>query len=286
VMPFGLCNAPGTFQAMINKVLHELLDEGVIVYIDDILIYSEDEESHIRLVEKVLQKLKDNHLCASIKKSVFHASEVEYLGYHISKLGIAMSPEKVQTIKDWAPPRSVKHVQQFLGFANFYRRFIEGFSKVARPLTELTKKEKHVQNAKNAKNVQNAQNVQNAKNAKNAQNVQNAKNAKNAQNAQNAKNAKNERNADFVWTEECQQAFDRLKALFIEAPILVHFHPEKPTVVETDASDFALGAVLSQMQPESSRLHPVAYYSQPRELRNHQGAYSSTSSMGRASRRV
>jgi hypothetical protein len=186
----------------------------VIVYIDDILIYSEDEESHIRLVEKVPQKLKDNHLCASIKKSVFHASEIKYLGYHISKLGIAMSPEKVQTIRNWAPPRSVKHVQQFLGFANFYRCFIEGFSKVARPLTELTKKNK---------------------------------------------NAK--KNASFVWTEECQQAFDRVKALFTEAPILVHFHPEKPTVVETDASDFALGAIMSQMQPESSRLHPVAYYS-------------------------
>jgi hypothetical protein len=117
-MPFGLCNAPGTSQAMINKVLHNLLDEGVIVYINDILIYSENEESHIRLVEKVLY--------ASIKKSVFHASELEYLGYRISKLGIAMSPEKVHTIKAWAPPRSAKHVQQFLGFANFYRRFIEG----------------------------------------------------------------------------------------------------------------------------------------------------------------
>jgi hypothetical protein len=214
-MPFGLYNAPGTFQAMINKVLHELLDEGIIVYIDDILIYSKDEELHIRLVEKVLQKLQDNHLCASIKKSVFHASEVEYLGYRISKLGIAMSPEKVQTIKVWAPPRSVKHVQQFLGFANFYRRFIEGFSKMARPLTELTKKDKNAKNAKNAR---------------------------------------------FVWTDGCQQAFDRMKSLFIEAPILVHFHPEKSTVVETEASDFALGAVLSQVQ-ETSRLHPVAYQS-------------------------
>jgi hypothetical protein len=73
-MPFGLCNAPGTFPAMINKVLHDLLDEGVTVYFDDILIYSEDKESHIKLVEKVLQKLQDNHLCVSIKKSVFHAS--------------------------------------------------------------------------------------------------------------------------------------------------------------------------------------------------------------------
>jgi hypothetical protein len=118
-------------------------------------------------------------------------------------------------------------VPQFLGFANFYRRFIEGFSKVAKPLTELTNKDKHGQNAKNV---------------------------------QNAKHAKHAKKASFVWTEEYQQAFDRLKALFTEAPILVHFHPEKPTVVETDASDFALGAVMSQMQPESSRLHPVAYY--------------------------
>jgi hypothetical protein len=120
----------------------------------------------------------------------------------------------------------------------------------------------------------------------NAKNVQNAQNARNVQNARNARNAKNAKNASFVWSEECQQAFDRLNVLFTEAPILVHFHPEKPTVVETDASDFALGAVLSQIQSESSRLHPVAYYSQPRVLRNHQGAYSSTSSMGRASRRV
>jgi hypothetical protein len=82
-----------------------------------------------------------------------------------------MSPEKVQTIKVWAPPRSVKHVQQFIGFANFYRRFIEGSFKMARSLTELTKKEKHVQNAKNANNAQNVQNVQNAKNAKNAKNA-------------------------------------------------------------------------------------------------------------------
>jgi hypothetical protein len=102
--------------------------------------------------------------------------------------------------------------------------------------------------------------VQNTKNAKNAQNVQNAKNAQNAQNAQNANNAKNVGNADFVWTDGCQQAFDRLKSLFIEVPILVHFHPERSTVVETDTSDFAVRAVLSQAQ-DSGRLHPVAYHS-------------------------
>jgi hypothetical protein len=122
----------------------------------------------------------------------------------------------------------------------------------------------NAQNAENARNAQNAENARNANNAQNAQNVQsvqNAANARNTTNAQNAKNAKNVWNADFVWTDECQQAFDRLKSLLIEAPILVHFHPEKSTVVETDASDFALGAVLSQLQPETSRLHPVAYHS-------------------------
>jgi hypothetical protein len=215
VMPFGLCNAPGTFQAMINKVLQELPDKGVIVYIDDILIYYEDEEIHVELVKKVLAKLRANYLCASIKKSVFHTPEVEYLGYHISSEGIAMSPIKVKSIQDWAEPRSVKKVQQFLGFANFYRRFIDGFSKVARPLTELTKKEKDA--------------------------------------SAKAKSA-------FNWTEADGRAFATLKHHFTVAPILVHFHPEKPPLVETDASDFALGAVLSQVQ-ETKRLHPVAYHS-------------------------
>jgi hypothetical protein len=107
-----------------------------------------------------------------------------------------MSPIKVKSIKDWAEPRSVKNVQQFLGFANFYRRFNDGFSKVARPLTELTKQE-----------------------------------------------AKKK----FTWSEGAGSAFTTLKRLFTQAPILVHFHPEKPTVVETDASDFALSAVLSQV---------------------------------------
>jgi hypothetical protein len=140
VMPFGLCNAPATFQAMINTVLRELLDEGVVVYIDDILIYSKTEERHIELVKKVLEKLKQTRLCASIKKSCFHVSEVGYLGYQISSEGISMSPSKVKTIQEWVAPQKVKDVQAFIGFANFYRRFISGFSKIVAPLTELTKK--------------------------------------------------------------------------------------------------------------------------------------------------
>jgi hypothetical protein len=121
-----------------------------------------------------------------------------------------MSEKKVATIQHWTAPKKVKDVQSFLGFANFYRRFIEGFSKVCRPLTELTKN-----------------------------------------------------TTQYIWSEECQQSFDLLKRKFMEAPILVHFFPNRPTIVETDASDFALGAILSQEVPkeEGSGLHPVAFHS-------------------------
>ena len=125
-MPFGLYNAPASIQAMINKVLRELLDEGVIIYINDILIYSETEEEHIRLVQKVLEKLKKAHLCMAINKSHFHVKEVDYLGYVITDKGISLFPEKVRAVKAWNPPApdatsAVKWAKEFLGFANFYK---------------------------------------------------------------------------------------------------------------------------------------------------------------------
>lgn len=207
VMPFGLCNAPSSFQAMINEVLHDLLDQGVIAYIDDILIYSENMRQHVDLVQQVLQRLRDAGLHASIDKSFFHMKEVEYLGYQISEQGISMSKSKVNAVQEWPVPRNVKDVQAFLGFANFYRRFIEGFSKVCKPLTDLLRKE-----------------------------------------------------GKWFWTAACEQAFHQLKELFTSEPVLSHFHPTRRTVVETDASDFAKGAVLSQYG-EDGKLHPVAFYS-------------------------
>ena len=119
VMPFGLCNAPASFQAMINQVLRELLDEGVIVYINDILINSESEEEHIRLVSKVLEKLKKANLCVAINKSRFHVKEVNYLGYVISEKGICLSPEKIQAVQAWkltAPTTTsaLKWAQEFM----------------------------------------------------------------------------------------------------------------------------------------------------------------------------
>src|SRR6266704_2628320 len=100
-MPFGLCNAPSSFQAMMNEILHDLLDQGVIAYIDDILIYTESMRQHVHLVQKVLQRLKDVRLHASIDKYFFHLQEVEYVGYQITEQGISMSKEKVQTVQEW-----------------------------------------------------------------------------------------------------------------------------------------------------------------------------------------
>jgi hypothetical protein len=140
VMPFGLCNAPFTFQSMINGIFHDFLDEGVIAYLDDILIYSEDEESYIDLVRRVIERIRKAKLCVSINKSVIHQREVVFLGYHISEKGISMTSDNVEAVKSWPVPKNVKNVQAFLRFANFYRRFIQRFSKVCKPLMDLTRK--------------------------------------------------------------------------------------------------------------------------------------------------
>ena len=217
VMPFGLTNAPSTFQDMMNHVLSDLLDVGVLAYMDDILVYAKTKEEHDRLVKKVLRKLQENGLVVSPEKCVWKAQEVEFLGYVIGRNGIKMAREKVEAVLEWKPPKSLTEVQSFLGFANFYRRFIQDYSQVVRPLTELTKKEKK---------------------------------------------------EEWSWNPEAQAAFEKLKQRFTTAPILAHFDPAKAVIIETDASDFVLGAVLSQ-QDEDNRLHPVAFHSrkfQPAEI--------------------
>ena len=122
-----------------NKILREFLDHGVVVYLDDILIYSENMDDHIKLVQKVLERLEQHDLAVSLKKSVFHHEEVEFLGYIVKTSGVTMTDRKVKSVQNWAHPRSVKEVQIFIGFANFYRRFIKNFSKVCKPITETLK---------------------------------------------------------------------------------------------------------------------------------------------------
>ena len=140
VLPFGLCNGPASFQRYINGVLFDYLDDFCTAYIDDILIYSEDPLEHEMHVKKVLQRLADAGLQADIKKSEFFVTETKFLGYIISTNGVRMDPEKVAAIKDWKPPMTLKGLQSFLGFCNFYRAFLRAYGRVVRPLTKLTGK--------------------------------------------------------------------------------------------------------------------------------------------------
>ncbi|EIE91434.1 hypothetical protein G6F46_012399 [Rhizopus delemar] len=140
VMPFGLTNAPASFQGLINDTLREFLDLFVVVYLDDILIYSENLTDHYNHVNLVLEKLRGAGLYAKAEKCEFDVTEVEFLGFKISPKGIFMDQSKVSAITNWSTPRSVHDIQVFLGFSNFFRRFIQDYSKLTVPMTALTKK--------------------------------------------------------------------------------------------------------------------------------------------------
>ena len=140
VMPFGLTNAPAAFQRFMNDIFSDLLDVNVTVYLDDILIYSDDPAEHKQHVCEVLCCLQKHGLYARPDKCQFSVNSIKYLGFILSKDGLKMDPTKVQTIQDWPKPRKVKDIQSFLGFANFYRRFISEYSNIVVPLTRLTRK--------------------------------------------------------------------------------------------------------------------------------------------------
>jgi hypothetical protein len=143
-MPIGLTNAPATFQAYINRALSSLVDSICVVYLDDILIYSDSRESHLRHVREVLVRLCRFGLYANPKKCSFFASEMDFLGFIIGQDGIRIDPKRVETIANWPRPKSSYNVQVFLSFVNFYRRFIKGYSHIARPLNDLLKGSKGI----------------------------------------------------------------------------------------------------------------------------------------------
>ncbi len=143
VMPFGLSNSPSVFQAFINDVFRDMLNQWVIVYIVDILIYSETYEEHVRHVRTVLKRLLQHQLYAKAEKCEFHQETISFLGYVISSGGVAMDEQKVQAVVNWPQPTTLKELQRFLGFANFYRRFIRNFSTIAGPMTSMVKKGTH-----------------------------------------------------------------------------------------------------------------------------------------------
>ncbi|KAK3505726.1 hypothetical protein QTP70_020347 [Hemibagrus guttatus] len=209
VMPFGLTNAPAVFQALINGVFRDLLGRGVIAYIDDILVYSTSMEDHMRQVREVLARLQRFRLFAKLEKCEFSRTTVTFLGYVISPRGVEMDTNKVRAVSEWPAPATNKELQRFLGFANFYRRFIQSYSSVAAPLTSILR----------------------------------------------GKPKK------LSWTDQARAAFQRLKDCFTTAPILCHPDPDRPFVVEVDASSSGLGAVLSQRHGNPGRVHPCAFFS-------------------------
>lgn len=139
VVPEGLANAPAAFQRFLNTVFADMLDVNVIVYLDDILVYSDDPADHESHVREVLRRLRKHGLFCKLPKCEFNVTTCEYLGYILSPDGFRMSPEKISAVVDWPTPRKVKDVQSFLGFCNFYRRFIYAYSDITIPLTRLTR---------------------------------------------------------------------------------------------------------------------------------------------------
>lgn len=208
VMFFGLTNSPATFQTMMNDIFKELIDEGVvIVYMDDILVLTATLEKHREVVEKVLEILRTQKLYLKPEKCEFEKSQIEYLGLIISPGQVAMDPVKVEGVMAWPQPKDLREVQSFVGFVNFYRRFIQGFSEIARPLYELSQK-----------------------------------------------------NVTWKWGPAQTMAFEEIKKRITTAPCLVFPDQHQPYKIEADSSDYATGAVLSQLS-EDDKWHPVAFLS-------------------------
>ena len=142
VMPFGLCNAPATFQRIMNTILRDGLDKFVLVFLDDILVYSRMREEHIQHLCSILSRLRSEKFYGRLAKCDFFRTEVEYLGFDVGSYGIKPSLSKIRAIAEWPTPECVRDVRSFVGLANFYRKFIRWFSEIASPLTDLTKKDR------------------------------------------------------------------------------------------------------------------------------------------------
>ena len=138
-MSFGLTNAPAHFMYLMNSIFMPELDKFVVVFIDDILVYSKNKEEHAKHLRIVLTRLREHQLYAKFSKCDFWLKEVQFLGHILSAEGVAVDPSKVKDVLDWKPPTTVHQVRSFLGLAGYYRRFIPDFSKVSKSITELLK---------------------------------------------------------------------------------------------------------------------------------------------------
>ena len=193
-MPFGLAGAPATFLGAMNATLKPLLRKCVIVFFDDILVYSQTLSDHTQHLKEVLTLLRNDQWKVKQSKSSFGQTQIAYLGHVINKEGVYSDPSKIDKVAKWPTPVSAKDVQCFLGFAGYYHKFIEHFDILARPLFNLLKK-----------------------------------------------------GCMFVWTDETNTTFEELKKRLIAAPVLKLSDFTKKFIIDTDACDTWVGAVLQQM---------------------------------------
>jgi hypothetical protein len=207
VMAFGFANAPAYFQRWMSDILAPVINQRVENYLDDTATHHLDLGEHIRVNREVLKCFRKAGLFINARKCEFHKERMGFLGVEISPKGFEMERVKIEAIQDWRPPRNVRGVREFIGFCNFYRRFIKSFSEIARPLHDLTKVGQLWQ-----------------------------------------------------WTENEQHTFDTLKNMICESPVLIHVDPTHKFQMETDASSYAYGAILSQKATDNKH-HPVAFYS-------------------------
>ena len=208
VLPFGLTSAPSTFERLMETVFRGLQWETLLVYLDDIIVFSKDVNTHLQRLETVFQRLQKAGLKLKPAKCTLFQTEVTYLGHVVSEAGIATDPAKVEAVRNWPTPKDKPDVRAFVGTCSYYRRFIPGFSELAKPLTILTSNKKTV---------------------------------------------------NFVWTAECQRAFDKFKEILTQAPILAYPDFNLPYILDTDASGLGSGAVLSQKFKDFEKV--IAYYS-------------------------
>ncbi|XP_021732982.1 uncharacterized protein LOC110699774 [Chenopodium quinoa] len=141
-MPFGLTNAPEIFMDLMNRVFHPLMDNFVVMFIDDILVYSKNKEEHVEHLRAVLQTLRENKLYTKFSKCEFWLEKVAFLGHSVSKDGVEVDQAKIEAVKRWPTPKTVSDIRSLLGLAGYYRRFVKDFSKIAKPMTSLMKKDK------------------------------------------------------------------------------------------------------------------------------------------------
>ena len=214
VMPFGLCNAPATFQRLMHKVLGELIYKEAPVYLDDINIHTKTFKEHMINLRKVFEKMRKAGLKLRKEKCEFCKRELEFLGHLISGKGIKMNPDKVQIIKEIPRPKTVQEIQSFLGAIGYYRKFIKEFAKIAKPLSDLTKGA--------------------------------------------TRKGQNKKNIEDLWTDKHEKRFQELKRRMIKEPILRYPDFDKQFIISTDASKYAIGAILKQKDDEN-REYVISY---------------------------